>query len=126
MVFGWNNGQTGGIKNRLKTKLKCLENLSDADLNTWAEARMKIIYQSYNNMCQFINGNLKESPDLYSLSVIAELLENQVSGIFKKLDPAGICGGKKKSNTKKRKSKKRKSKKRKSKKRKCKKDKKKK
>ena len=99
MVYGWNNGNTGGIKNRLINNLRCLNEANAYDslsVDNWANARLRIIYESYERLCNFIDQNLTEAPDLYSLATIANLLENKVAEITRYIDTRVPVGGKKK------------------------------
>lgn len=77
IVNGWEGPDgniVGGMKNRLRdTLLKCL---NESELNQWANNRVKILQDSYTRTTQSINQELSIAPNLYTLGLIGDYLEN--------------------------------------------------
>ena len=77
IVNGWQGPDgniIGGIKNRLRDNL--LRCLNEEELEEWAENRIKVLEYSYMRTTDSINKGLIELPDVYTLGLIGDYLEN--------------------------------------------------
>tara|TARA_Y100000591_G_scaffold333260_1_gene375104 strand:+ start:24524 stop:26164 length:1641 start_codon:yes stop_codon:yes gene_type:complete len=93
IVNGWTNKHgvlTGGIKNRLLQQKFALHCLSQKEREAWAQKRVEIIYNTYNNRCYLINQKLASFPTLYPLSLAAYYLGNATSRIRQVMNSAEL------------------------------------